>query len=157
MDTTVLQLRFSLHADARKQFQTRWNALKYLCESGNNSSIVTRWLEVAETRAIGNASDRCMLARCEGGIGGDSNVENRQIRFCPDRYMYHNHGTYRDDMNDIKLVSYPSGNGMQQWTAADLMSFGRALKYTLNRELDAGADVIHLFVSYYDDEQDNNW
>ena len=119
----ALQIRLALHADAPTKWQERWCAIKSQCETGENSSIVSAWSEELDNRHIGDVTDRNILNRVEGGIGGDSNAGDRQIRFSEVRHTFALRGRMRctDDRNDIVLVAYPSEDGQKQWTVEELM------------------------------------
>ena len=74
------KLRFKIDADAPKKYLDRWNLLKQQCEYGfaGLKHIVNLW--TTECKLERN-KELPYLNRSEGGIGGDNNLINKQIRF----------------------------------------------------------------------------
>ena len=140
-----MQLRFSLHSDAPHEWKRRWTALKGSCEKGDCDQVVRAWVHVLTTHHIGSVTDRQSLDRIEGGIGGNQNTTDRQIRFCTARYLGLKGG------DDLVLRAEDSSNGENVWTTEDLLQFGRALKSALCHQLQGG-DCVTLRVALEDED-----
>jgi hypothetical protein len=74
----VYKLRFSIDKDAPPDYMERWLDLKTKCENGENIHIVE---DVKELCLLQINKDLPYLDRREGGMGGDDNKLNKQIRF----------------------------------------------------------------------------
>lgn len=64
--------------DVPKNFLNKWKDLKLHCENGDNKDIVDHlklYCNLDSNKKIP------YLLRYEGGMGGDNNIENKQIRF----------------------------------------------------------------------------
>ncbi len=125
-------LRFRLNADVPLEAQEKYKKNIYipLCGRGMPHNFVphcdpniyiARWLDILEHKNIGTPTDRQLLNRCEGGIGGDSNVTNRQIRFYNERENY----SWKR-FGEITLCAIPSDDGTATWTPTELVAFGKA-------------------------------
>jgi hypothetical protein len=78
LDTHKHKLRFRIDADTPKDYMKRWKNLKYKCEDGDNKYVIETMKSYCrlETNKI-----LPYLQRCEGGVGGNDNIKNKQIRF----------------------------------------------------------------------------
>ena len=83
-DTHIINLRFKIDGDTPQKYIDKWLKLKTICENGENKEIVKDWLYNCKLQSVKNIP---YLNRCEGGIGRDSNLKNKQIRF-RDRILY---------------------------------------------------------------------
>lgn len=66
------KLVFNIDNDAPDEFKEQWFVLKHICEGGESNQqkqFVEKWCQLP------------YLHRTEGGIGGDNNVKNKQMRF----------------------------------------------------------------------------
>lgn len=96
-ETYVYKLRFSLDKDAPLMYTKRWLTLKKKCEGGINKHLLEN---IAKLCLLKSNQNLPYLKRCEGGLGGDDNTINKQIRFRSDiEYM---HFIYLQD-NDIVM------------------------------------------------------
>jgi hypothetical protein len=77
-DTHIIKLRFKIDNDTPKKYMNKWIKLKNLCENGNNKEIIIITLSNCKLESVKNLP---YLNRCEGGIGGDNNLINKQLRF----------------------------------------------------------------------------
>ena len=105
-ETHNITLRFRIDGDAPKAYVDRWLELKKNCENGNNENIVFFWLENCNLESVKKLP---YLKRCEGGIGGNNNLKNKQIRF-RNRILYK-----MDKDNDIVLDQVDSTDE-EKWT-----------------------------------------
>jgi len=78
LDTHIHKFRFRIHADAPKAYIDRWKKLKYNCEEGDNKYVIEKMKSYCK---LESNRDLPYLQRCEGGIGGNDNIKNKQIRF----------------------------------------------------------------------------
>jgi hypothetical protein len=123
-NTHMIHLRFKLDSDAPKEYINRWLKLKSICESGENKEIVEDWLENCQIESVKKLP---YLNRCEGGIGGDNNVENKQIRFREKEPEY----SWKID-NDIVFDNIISGEN-EKWTLDELDDLIRGFRRIANK------------------------
>lgn len=104
-DNYIIQLRFKIDNHAPKNYMNRWCKLKDKCESGQNENeeIVKNWLSQCKLDTNKNMS---FLNRFEGGIGGNNNQINKQIRFRNNFLHKYTDLKYKD--NDIILLEIVS-------------------------------------------------
>lgn len=132
----VYKLRFSIDKDSPRDYMERWFVFKKYCESGKsgkNQLVVERIKEKCQLPLIKGLS---YLNRSEGGIGGDNNQKNKQIRF-RDGFMYtQKHMEWQYD-NDIVLDQICSTE-TEQWTYEEmndlLSAFIKVSEYYVNYE-----------------------
>jgi hypothetical protein len=77
-DTHIVELRFKIDRDAPQKYIDEWLKLKTICENGKNKELVDEWLSNCKIQSVRNMP---YLDRCEGGIGGNNNIINKQLRF----------------------------------------------------------------------------
>ena len=77
-ESYIYKLRFSIDKDAPPNYMKRWLEFKNKCENGENRHIVEHVKELCLLQVNKNLP---YLDRCEGGMGGDDNKLNKQIRF----------------------------------------------------------------------------
>lgn len=78
LDTHIHKLIFRIDNNAPKKYMDRWNKLKYDCEQGDNKYIIETMKTYCKLEENKNIP---YLEREEGGIGGNDNSLNKQIRF----------------------------------------------------------------------------
>jgi hypothetical protein len=78
LNTHDHKLRFYIDKDVPKEYIKRWSDFKLKCESGVNIIIVEQIKSYCKLKMNQNIP---YLNRAEGGIGGDNNIINKQIRF----------------------------------------------------------------------------
>jgi len=78
LNTHIHELIIYIDKDTPPNYIKRWNDFKDKCENGNNKDIV----ELIKSYCKLN-TNRVLpyLERSEGGLGGDNNLMNKQIRF----------------------------------------------------------------------------
>lgn len=85
----VYKLRFSIDKDAPPDYMKRWLDFKNNCEGGGgkNKHIVEH---IKESCSLQENKNLPYLNRSEGGMGGNNNSINKQIRFREKKsYMLH--------------------------------------------------------------------
>ena len=129
-DTHMIQLRFKIDSNLPQEYINRWLNLKSICESGENKEIVKDWLYNCKLQSVKNMP---YLNRCEGGIGGDNNHINKQLRFREKAFysMYIN--------NDIVIDNIISGEN-EKWVLEELDDLIRGFRRIANNYV--GADCI---------------
>ena len=144
-DTTDLygaSLRFVLDSRAPAEYRRRWKDLKEICEDGrlNNEDLINEWIAVLKKHDFGQAIDRQRLMRMEGGIGGDCNVANRQLRiYCGSMYRF-----ARNANEDIMINAFDSSDRKSVWRRRDLDEFGAAFKHVLDVNMDEECVSVHI-------------
>ena len=110
-DTHNVVLRFRLDSDAPQKYIDKWKKLKSICENDEKkiSEIVVEWLQKCKKQSNKKLP---VLKRSEGGIGGNDNTKNKQIRF---REIYDN--TLKD--NDI-VLDQVYNTKKEKWTLDEL-------------------------------------
>ena len=128
------QLRFQLHTDAPQKWIDEWDAVTQAIHGGQvtNYEFATEWVNMLDARGIGRAADRHVLQRWEGGIGGNSNQHDRQLRFCEEHRM---RGLCLP-RNTIVVDAINSDDGTSRWTSRALAPFKTAFQQVLQDRLD---------------------
>ena len=78
LNTHLHQLRFFIDKNAPSEYMKRWDKFKTKCENGDNKHIVKtlkHYCKLTVNRELP------YLERAEGGLGGNNNLLNKQIRF----------------------------------------------------------------------------
>jgi len=149
-DTHMIQLRFKLDSDAPQEYIDRWLKLKNICENGKNKEIVEDWLKNCNIKSIKNMP---YLQRCEGGIGGNNNLKNKQIRFREKQQKY----SWELD-NDIVFDNIISGED-EKWVLDELDDLIRGFRRIANNyvESDCVKGCIEMIIkkSYTDNYLNN--
>lgn len=78
LNTYIYELRFYIDDDAPKDYMKRWHEFKLSCENGENEHIVK---QIRGHCKLGSNKKLPYLDRVEGGMGGNNNLTNKQIRF----------------------------------------------------------------------------
>ena len=78
LETHTHKLIFRIDNDAPKKYMHRWKTLKMDCEENDNKYIIEKMKTYCKLEQNKNIP---YLKREEGGIGGDNNLINKQIRF----------------------------------------------------------------------------
>jgi len=135
------QIRFSLarpvHGAIPEAFLQKYASLKQMCEgdSSKNDWISRAWLQKIDVPSLP------LLNRLEGGIGGDSNITDRQIRFESAGSNWYTH-------DDIVLNAYHASDRSSTWSVEDLLSLVVPLQDVLEEYLGDNALMSHVAVSY---------
>jgi hypothetical protein len=129
-DTHIINLRFKIDGDAPQEYIDKWLKLKFKCENGENKEIVEDWLYNCKLQSVKNMP---YLNRCEGGIGGDNNLINKQLRF-REKQLY---SMYID--NDIVIDNIISSE-QEKWILEELYDLIRGFRRIANNYV--GADCI---------------
>jgi hypothetical protein len=130
LNTHIHELIFYIDKDTSSENMERWNDFKTKCENGKNKHIIERLKSYCNLNI-----NRVLpyLNRCEGGLGGDNNLVNKQIRF----RNYHGDNDYRYKKdNDIILHEITSTNN-EKWTYDELDDLLRAFIKTVNFNVQA--------------------
>jgi hypothetical protein len=107
-DEYIYKLRIRIDGDAPPDFMKRWKNLKEICEyNKNNKDII---LLIKENCKLEQNKNLPYLNRCEGGLGGDSNTMNKQMRF----------RTHRRVMDNDIVFDNILGAGDEYWTYDEL-------------------------------------
>ncbi len=155
-NTHIHKLRFSIDKNAPTEFMTRWKKFKTKCETGNNKQIVEQIKDYCKLEQNKNLP---YLNRSEGGLGGDNNLINKQIRF---RYNYSilsnssKSSKYNDNDNDI-ILDQIYNTDMEKWTYDELddliYAFVKTANYYVNADCVEGC-IEMVNNNYESDESD---
>ena len=121
INTHKHRLVFRIDNDAPKEYIKKWKDFKLKCEGGEsglstpgpNKNILE---QIKENCKLEENKKLPYLERCEGGLGGDNNIENKQIRF-RDYELWSNFPMYVD--NNIIFDQITNGKN-ELWTYAEL-------------------------------------
>jgi hypothetical protein len=103
------QIRFRIDSDAPKEYFNRFLELKNILDY--DYKIKIQYLkQIIDNCVLEGNRNLPILNRCEGGLGGDSNLNNKQIRFSEFTFKRRN----LDNKNDIILNVYDSD--VEKWT-----------------------------------------
>ena len=125
LNTHIHELRFYIDKDAPSEYMIRWNEFKTICENGENKHIVEQLKSYCK---LNINRDLPYLKKEEGGLGGNDNLANKQIRFR--EYWGDNDYRYKRD-NDIILHKITSTDN-EKWTYDELDDLLRAFIKTAN-------------------------
>ena len=123
LDTHDHILIFCIDNDASHEYLNIWKKIKFDCEEGDNKYIIEKMKTYCTLEQNKNMP---YLQREEGGIGGDNNAVNKQIRFFR---LYQNGINYKD--KDIVLDQIINTN-TEKWSYEELDDFIYALTKTFN-------------------------
>lgn len=99
-----------------------WNKLKKECETTNNKIIVD---EIKNYCKLETNKNLPYLKRCEGGLGGNDNKMNKQIRFrLKDSVKY-----------DDDILLYIENTESEKWTYEELDDILRSFIMVLNKRM----------------------
>ena len=139
LDTHIHKLRFKIDKDAPPKYIERWNNFKKSCEEGDNEDTVQQMKNNCKLNINKNLP---YLQRSEGGMGGNNNFVNKQIRFrefFPNDNRSLNDGSWKD--NDIVLTEITSTEE-ERWTYEELddliYGFIKTANYKLQAECVSG-------------------
>ena len=123
LETHNHKLIFRIDKDAPKDYINRWEKIKNDCEKKDNKYIIEKMKTYCKLEQNKNLP---YLQRDEGGIGGDNNIINKQIRFFR---LYSMHLNYND--KDIVLHRISNTN-TEKWTYDELDDLVYAFTKTFN-------------------------
>ena len=143
LNTHIHELKFYIDKDAPSECMNRWTDLKTKCENGKNKQIVEHLKSYCK---LAVNKDLPYLERAEGGLGGNDNLVNKQIRF---RIHNISLGRYSND-NDIILNNITSTDN-EKWTYDQLddllYAFIKTANFNVNSECVNG--YIRMFNKKY--------
>ena len=123
----VYKLRFSIDKDISKDCAIRWTELKNKCENGENKHIVENikmFCKLEQNKKLP------YLERFEGGLGGNDNKLNKQIRFRDNRLM-----TLPKRSDDDIVLDEICSTHVEKWTYKEiddlLFATMKAIEYQL--------------------------
>ena len=154
---TNMIIRFKLDNDAPKKFLEKWLELKNKCETWTETDCrketIEEWLKYCK---ISTNKNLPFLDRCELSIGGDDNINNKQIRFRERREQK----PFLD--NDI-VIDQIDNTDHEKWNLEELHDLINAfIKFAVDYINSNGA--INGFIefkinsefNYHDDSPDDN-
>jgi len=143
------KLRYRLHSDAPAEFSKRW---QWICsnikEDPKREALLTQWIgrmqalvaEMPEGLAGQvHEGDLEILNRCEGGIGGDSNARDRQMRFEEFSFPWSDYG-------EITVHALPSDDKLCMWMLEDVKLFGQGLLDVFEFEMECRCVEFYVVV-----------
>jgi hypothetical protein len=127
LDTHIHKLRFRIDADASEEYMNRWKKLKYKCEEGDNMYVIEKMKSYCK---LESNRDLPYLQRSEGGIGGNDNIKNKQLRF---RMVMNDWRLYIPSYMDNDIVFDQIYNtDTEKWSYEELDDLIYALTKTFN-------------------------
>ena len=124
-----IQLEFSLDKYAFQKYQDKWLEIKRNVEFGENNmfNITDLLLDVKNNCTIISNRKLPLLKRTEYGLGGDSNLNDKQLRFFND---FNNEGLYVT--RPIKIDMFNSNNNNDTWNLEELNDLVNAFVKAFN-------------------------
>jgi hypothetical protein len=119
LETHTHTLRFRIDSDAPTKYIERWKEIKRECENSDNKYIVE---QIKNNCRIASNKTLPYLERCEGGLGGNNNILNKQIRFRMEEY-------------ENVILLHPSNSETQKWTYDELDDIIRSFTIVLNDKM----------------------
>lgn len=152
LDTHIYKLRFKLDFDAPNNYIEKWNKIKEESETTNNEYLVE---EIKNNCNLESNKNLPYLQRNEGGLGGNNNQNNKQIRFRI------NFNSKKID-NDILLYVLNSDLKNEKWSYEELDDILRSFIKVLNKKMSCECvnGCIEIFNknmlddNYFDSETD---
>jgi len=126
--------------DTNRRKSGKWS----LCRK-HIEKYLNPWIWKLNEYGVGNPSDRQLLNRDEGGIGGDCNRTERQIRFYNDQEVLLCGGKF----GEITLIALPSDDGTSFWVPDELKQFGEAFSEMLNDQIKTSG-AIDFYIALFD-------
>ena len=119
LETHTHTLRFRIDSDAPTKYIERWKEIKRECENSDNKYIVE---QIKNNCRIASNKALPYLKRCEGGLGGNNNILDKQIRFRMEKY-------------ENVILLHPSNSETQKWTYDELDDIIRSFTIVLNDKM----------------------
>lgn len=107
LDNYIHQLRFRIDTDAPPKYLNKFKKLKYEIENLNNQHFSFQIKEKCKLLINQNLN---ILDRFEGGLGGDNNITDKQIRYRTKPYY----------QNDNDILIYVQNSNIEKWTYEEL-------------------------------------
>ncbi len=142
LDTHIYKLIYRIDNDVPTNYMNKWKKLKNDCENGENKYIIEKmktYCKLEQNKTIP------YLQRTEGGVGGDNNCVNKQIRFrifCSYAFPIFNN-------NDI-ILDQVINTDTEKWTYEELDDFIYALTKTFNYFV--GCECVNGVIEMYNKE-----
>ena len=150
LDTHTYELCFKLDLDAPNKYIKKWNEIKYESETTDNKYLVE---EIKNNCKLESNKNLPYLERVEGGLGGNNNQINKQIRF---RFNFNSNKLD----NDILLSVLNSDLKIEKWTYEELDDILRSFIIVLNKRMSCkgvnGCIEIFNKAMYNDDYFDSD-
>ncbi len=124
LETHIHKLRFRIDSDAPEKYMKEWKKLKNKLEDGENKFLCEEIKRFCKLEINKNLP---ILNRCEGGLGGDNNITNKQIRFRKNFSINFD--------NDIILLVQNSD--VEKWTYEELDDLMFATIVSINKFMEA--------------------
>lgn len=133
LNTHIYNLSFKLDSNTPKRYVDKWNKIKNDIEMGHVENIIRM---VKNDCKLESNKNLPYLQRIEGGLGGDSNILNKQLRF----------NSY-EDKNIISLSVLNSDSLNEIWTYEELDDILRSCIMVLSgiMQCDCVSGCIELY------------
>ena len=130
----IVKLEFNLDMFSPMEYQQKWKILKKNIEfmeislEDRNNLL----LEVKNYCILEINKNLPLLKRVEGGLGGDLNINDKQLRFL----LNHNKYKFPNENNTIIINMFNSDNNDDKWTLDELSDLINAFVETFNNYMD---------------------
>jgi hypothetical protein len=130
-------LQFELDADAHPIPTDIWKRiLRYPIDEENILDLWRGYCELNSNRSLPE------LNRIEGGLGGDNNKTDKQVRF--DEYTDRKLPSAKNDT--IKIIIRDSDDGLNRWSIEELADLVQAFVRTCNHIIEANSYVTGAII-----------
>ena len=137
-------LRFRLHSNApstiRQLYMNTYDDILSR-DSQRFDRYIRMWINILKEEHIGKEIDWQYLNRIEGGIGGNDNQKDRQLRF----FNQNEHKLSCRKFGEITLRAEQSNDGVCKWDIEELIKFGDKFKEML--EIMIGSESIDFYIA----------
>jgi hypothetical protein len=148
-DIHNMKLKFKIYNATPKEYMDKWIELKNMCENGNNEGIINELLYYCKLESVKKLP---YLNRCEGGIGGNNNNINKQLRFRKYHRIMELPG-YKD--NDIVFDNIINTT-TEKWTLNELNDIMRGFSLYANNYCNINDSIDGYIEIEYDKYLDDN-
>ncbi len=148
-DIHNMKLKFKIYNATPKEYMDKWIELKKMCENGNNEGIINELLSYCKLESVKKLP---YLNRCEGGIGGNNNNINKQLRFRKYCRMMELPG-YKD--NDIVFDNIINTT-TEKWTFNELNDIMRGFSLYANNYCNINDSIDGYIEIEYDKYLDDD-
>jgi len=122
MDNYICKLRFRIEKAAPEKYRTKWanDLKKNICDGGcEKNHIITR--KMLSKCSLDVNKNLPLLNRSEGGIGGNCNLTNKQLRY-QDFIL----NQYNEDYNQNDIIINVINSNVEKWSFNELDDIRKA-------------------------------
>lgn len=120
-----------LDNDAPEEFEKKWEKMVNLLNGWGNFKKIFLGRVVEVYGGLG------ILDRCEGGLGGNNNRENKQLRFKMDK----NPGSFKEPILEMTVLEPDNPTATETWTYEELIKIITIMTKILDDDLESNGGL----------------